>query len=205
MDIGFTVSRAGGRASCTLGDVVLLIDPSLPRGLHHLEVVGCPSTVDDFAGLPVVHVAGRVADVRAANGSAPSGVASAEKRLAVIGVDHVVVLADDVRATCAEIERVSGAPLKRVKESDRGIQGFHRLGSVILEVVERRLVDPGRKSSDATYWGFVVTVSNLDEMIAHLGPDVLGAAKPAVQPGRQIATVRRDAGLGMPVALMSPE
>ncbi|MFM7962382.1 MAG: hypothetical protein ACKPBF_00195, partial [Actinomycetota bacterium] len=58
-------------------------------------------------------------------------------------------------------------------------------------------------ASHATYWGFVVTVADLDAAIAHLGPDVIGAAKPAVQPGRRIATVRSGAGLGVPLALMS--
>jgi len=150
--------------------------------------------------LPVVHV-----DDQQTHGS-PSiatGETANDFRLAATGVDHVVVLADDVRATCAEIERVSGSPLKRVKESDRGVQGFHRFGSVILEVVERRLVDPGQNSANAAYWGFVVTVDDLDAAVAHLGPDVLGAAKPAVQPGRRIATVRSSAGLGVPLALMS--
>ena len=37
-----------------------------------------------------------------------------------------------------------------------------------------------------------------------LGPDLIGDAKPAVQPGRQIATIRSAAGLGVVVALMTP-
>ena len=115
-----------------------------------------------------------------------------------------MVLADDVAATCAEIARQSGAPLLRMKQGDRGTQGFHRWGSVIIEVVERRLVDPDAPSGVASYWGFVLTVSNLDEAIAHLGPDVLGAARQAVQPERRIATVRRAAGVGVPLALMTP-
>ena len=82
-------------------------------------------------------------------------------------------------------------------------QGFHRLGSVILEVVERRLVDPDQRTGRATYWGLVVVVEDLEAAVAHLGPDVIGAAKPAVQPGRRIATVRSGAGLGVPLALMS--
>jgi len=123
--------------------------------------------------------------------------------LEVIGVDHVVVLANDVRATCAEIERASGAPLRRVKEGERGIQGFHRWGSVILEVVERRLVAPDDASMVATYWGFVIVVADLAAVTRRLGPDVIGAPRPAVQAGRQIATVRSGAGLGVPLALMS--
>jgi hypothetical protein len=49
----------------------------------------------------------------------------------------------------------------------------------------------------------VVVVDQLDEAAAHLGPDVIGAPKSAVQPGRRIATVRSGAGLGVPLALMS--
>lgn len=177
--------------------MALRIDASLAPGLQHLELVGVEGRPANIAGLPVVHV-----------DSAPSPASSpAPQRtgftLDVTGVDHVVVLADDVRATCAEIERASAAPLKRVKEGERGVQGFHRFGSVILEVVERRLVDPEQRSPRATYWGFVVTVADLDAAVAHLGPDVIGAEKPAVQPGRRIATVRSGAGLGVPLALMS--
>ncbi len=198
----------------------LHIDESLPPGLHHLTLVGCPSPVARIAGLPVVH------DDDRTEAAAPLGrdtVATVPLtrggdtpfQLNVVGVDHVVVLADDVRATCAEITRVSGAELKRVKESERGVQGFHRWGSVILEVVERRLVQPRdatsdetsgvvpQSPSDATYWGLVLVVDDIEAACAHLGPDVIGAPKPAVQPGRLIATVRSGAGLGVPLALMS--
>jgi hypothetical protein len=191
--------------------VSLCIDESLPPGLQHLTLVGCLNRVANIAGLPVVH--GDVAPMRRDHSP------GRQFALDVIGVDHVVVLADDVRATCMEITRVSGAELKRVKEGERGIQGFHRWGSVILEVVERRLVQPrdttpdgvttrtshaeSRPASDATYWGLVLIVNDITAVCAHLGPDVIGAPKPAVQPGRLIATVRSGAGLGVPLALMS--
>jgi hypothetical protein len=38
-----------------------------------------------------------------------------------------------------------------------------------------------------------------------LGPTLVSAPKPAVQPGRWIATVRAEAGLSVPLALMSDE
>ena len=187
-----------GIVSGLLGDVRLNIDESLPAGLHHLDLIGCPTCTSHIAGLPVVHVDGaQVVDT-----AAPSN-ASPQFALHIVGVDHVVVLADDVRATCSEIEQQSGAPLKRVKEGDRGVQGFHRWGSVILEVVERRLVAPTDSATTASYWGLVVVVDQIDEVATHLGPDVIGAPKPAVQPGRRIATVRSGAGLGVPLALMS--
>ena len=198
----------------------------MPPGLHHLTLVGCPNPVARIAGLPVVHDDDTTAPAEplghgtVATEPLSSGGVSTEPLtsggdtpfvLNVVGVDHVVVLADDVRATCAEITRVSGAELKRVKESERGVQGFHRWGSVILEVVERRLVQPRdttsgvvpQSPSDATYWGLVLIVDDIEAVCAHLGPDVIGAPKPAVQPGRLIATVRSGAGLGVPLALMS--
>jgi hypothetical protein len=42
-------------------------------------------------------------------------------------------------------------------------------------------------------------VDDVDVVRAHVGP-----AKAAVQPGRRIATVREGAGLGLPVALITP-
>ena len=187
-----------GIVSGLLGDVRLNIDESLPVGLHHLDLVGCPTRASHIAGLPVVHVDdAQVVDTVAPSNAAPQFV------LHIVGVDHVVVLADDVRATCNEIAAQSGAPLKRVKEGDRGVQGFHRWGSVILEVVERRLVAPSDSATTAAYWGLVVVVDQINEVATHLGPDVIGAPKPAVQPGRRIATVRSGAGLGVPLALMS--
>ena len=186
-----------------LGDVRLNIDESLPVGLHHLDLAGCPTRASHIAGLPVVHVdAAQVVDTQVVDTVAPSN-ASSQFALHIVGVDHVVVLADDVRATCSEIAEQSGALLKRVKEGDRGVQGFHRWGSVILEVVERRLVAPNDSATTASYWGLVVVVDQIDEVATHLGPDVIGAPKPAVQPGRRIATVRSGAGLGVPLALMS--
>ncbi len=181
-----------------LGDVRLNIDESLPVGLHHLDLAGCPTRASHIAGLPVVHVD----DAQVVDTVAPSN-ASSQFALHIVGVDHVVVLANDVRATCSEIADQSGAPLKRVKEGDRGVQGFHRWGSVILEVVERQLVAPNDSATTASYWGLVVVVDQIDQVATHLGPDVIGAPKPAVQPGRRIATVRSGAGLGVPLALMS--
>ena len=197
-----------GIVSGLLGDVRLNIDESLPVGLHHLDLVGCPTRASHIAGLPVVHVDDaqaldtQVVGTQVVETVAPSN-AAPQFVLHIVGVDHVVVLADDVRATCDEIAAQSGAPLKRVKEGDRGVQGFHRWGSVILEVVERRLVAPNDSATTASYWGLVVVVDQIDEVATHLGPDVIGAPKPAVQPGRRIATVRSGAGLGVPLALMS--
>ena len=122
--------------------------------------------------------------------------------LDVLGIDHVVVMTGDLERTCAAVTSVTGAPLKRIRDAGGGVrQGFHRLGPVILEVVERP--DLGADTS-ASIWGLVVTVSDLDRAAAWLGPDVIGEPRQAVQAGRRIASIKADVGLGPAVALMTP-
>jgi len=120
-------------------------------------------------------------------------------RLGASALDHVVVATDSLERTCAAITEATGAPLKRVREVGPLRQGFHRMGGLIVEVVERS----GLPAGPASFWGLVLTVDDLDAAVAWLGPDLVGAAKPAVQPGRSIATIREEAGLGLPVALLS--
>jgi hypothetical protein len=118
-------------------------------------------------------------------------------------IDHVVVLTPDLERTTAALEGI-GVERRRVREveTDGGTlrQGFFRLGEVILEVVGHARVEDG----PARFWGITFTVEDLDATAELLG-DRLGSIRDAVQPGRRIATVRREAGLGLPVALISPE
>ena len=55
----------------------------------------------------------------------------------------------------------------------------------------------------ARLWGISFLVPDMDATAAALG-DLLGAPRDAVQPGRRIATLRREAGLGPAVAFMTP-
>lgn len=117
-------------------------------------------------------------------------------------IDHVVVMTPSLDRTCGAIADATGAPLKRIREVGRGVrQGFHRLGEVIVEVVERPDIPA---DTPARFWGLVLIVDDLPAVAERLGPTLVGPVKPAVQPERLIATVRHEAGLGMPVALMSP-
>jgi hypothetical protein len=120
--------------------------------------------------------------------------------LGILGFDHQVVMTSSLERTCAAIEAATGAPLKRVREVGPIRQGFHRLGELIIEVVE----SPQVSSDVAAFWGFVWNVADLFAECERLGPDVISPPKPAVQPGRHIATVRAQVGLGLPLALMSP-
>jgi catechol 2,3-dioxygenase-like lactoylglutathione lyase family enzyme len=97
-------------------------------------------------------------------------------------VDHVVVLTGSLDRTVAALEH-AGLDLRRRDER----MAFLRLGSYILEVVERG-DDPAR------FWGLVVVVPD-PGAVPGAGP-----AKNAVQPGRRIATVK---GLGTAFAVMS--
>lgn len=114
-------------------------------------------------------------------------------------IDHVVLMTPDLERTCTAVTETIGAPLKRVREAPPVRQGFFRLGEVILEVVQSPDVAPG----GAKWWGLVINVDDIVAACELLGPDVISAPKAAVQPGRFIATVRGEAGLGVPVALMS--
>jgi hypothetical protein len=117
-----------------------------------------------------------------------------------VRVDHVVVFTPALGRTIAALEG-AGIELRRVREpSEPGPpvhQAFFRLGEVILEVVENP-----KAAGDAALWGVTLAVSDLGAAAELLG-DRLGEVHAAVQPGRRIATVRRAAGLGVPVALMS--
>jgi hypothetical protein len=102
------------------------------------------------------------------------------------GIDHVVALTDDLDRTSAALER-AGAPLRRRAEP----MAFHRLGPLVLEVV--------RTGAAPALWGFVVVVPDLDAV------PLLGTPRPAVQPGRRIATVRSEAALPVALAFMTPQ
>ena len=123
--------------------------------------------------------------------------------LGILGVDHVVVMTGQLERTCTAITTATRAPLKRIRDAGGGVrQGFHRCGRVIIEVVERPDIDA---VTPASIWGLVLTVQDLDEVMNWLGPDAVSAARPAVQAGRKIATIKSEAGLGVAVALMTPE
>ncbi|MEY3618703.1 MAG: hypothetical protein RL726_1401, partial [Actinomycetota bacterium] len=117
-------------------------------------------------------------------------------------IDHIVIMTGSLDRTSESIDRVLRAPRKRVRDAGGGVrQGFHRAGDIILEVVERPDLD---SNTPASLWGVVFVVDDLDATVAWLGPDAVSMPRDAVQPGRRIASIRREVGLGLPVALMTP-
>ena len=117
----------------------------------------------------------------------------------VTEIDHVVMLTPSLDQTIRELKG-QGLELRRIREGETGMgtyrQAFFRVGRPVLEVVEAD--EPVR------FWGITFTTADIAASASFLG-DKLGRVKDAVQPGRRIATVRKDAGLGLPVALISPK
>lgn len=126
----------------------------------------------------------------------------------VTALDHVVAISSDLDRTVAALE-AAGLDLRRIREEPTPAgaprQAFFRLGQAILEVVQEPAEATERAGGDrpAFFWGLAFVAPDLDATVAHLG-DRAGEARDAVQPGRRIATLRRGAGLSVPVALMTP-
>jgi hypothetical protein len=125
----------------------------------------------------------------------------------VVAIDHVVAFTPDLDRTTAALKD-AGLDFRRLREGPTPggaqRQAFFRMAEVILEVIEApegsRMEDP---DGPARLWGLAFLVDEL-ETVAELVGDRLGAPRDAVQPGRRIAPVRREAGLGPAVAFMTP-
>jgi hypothetical protein len=135
----------------------------------------------------------------AAGGRQPNG---------VVAIDHVVVISPDLDRTVAALQN-AGLELRRVREGETPggspRQAFFRLAEVILEVVQapEGTKIASRRDGPARLWGISFLVDDLAEPAAVLG-DALGPARDAVQPGRKIATLGKEAGLGPAIAFMTP-
>ena len=136
---------------------------------------------------------------------AASGRAAGRHPNAVVGIDHVVAFSPDLDRTVAALE-AAGLDLRRIREEPTPAgaprQAFFRLGEVILEVIQQpedRIED---RDAPARLWGLALAVDDMDATAAVLG-DRLGEPRDAVQEGRRIATLRRDAGSSVPLAFMT--
>jgi|SRR5947209_1074565 len=127
----------------------------------------------------------------------------------VVAVDHVVAISPALERTVDALQ-AAGLDLRRVREEPTPAgaprQAFFRLGEEILEVIQEPdevVMRGGGADRPTRFWGLALTVADLDETVARLGEHA-GEPRDAVQPGRRIATLRRSAGLAIPIALMTP-
>ncbi len=123
--------------------------------------------------------------------------------------DHVVAISPALDRTVAVLQ-AAGLDLRRVREEPTPAgaprQAFFRLGEVILEVVQApddALERSGGADGPAFFWGLAFVAPDLDATVSAIGAERCSGPRPAVQPGRRIATLRRSAGLAVPVALMT--
>lgn len=126
----------------------------------------------------------------------------------VLAIDHVVAISPLLDRSVRALQS-AGLDLRRVREEPTPAgaprQAFFRLGEEILELVqepEEVVERAGGPDRPAFFWGLALRTEDLERTVAGLGEHV-GSIRPAVQPGRLIATLRRSAGLAVPVALMS--
>jgi hypothetical protein len=131
-----------------------------------------------------------------------------------LAIDHVVAASPDLDRSVVALQ-AAGLDLRRVREQPTPAgaprQAFFRLGHEILELIQ----EPGAAIASspegeraggydrpARFWGLALLVEDIDRCARHLGESI-SEVRPAVQPGRRIASVRRSAGLALALALMS--
>jgi hypothetical protein len=125
----------------------------------------------------------------------------------VTAIDHVVAITPALERTVAALQG-AGLDLRRIREEPTPAgaprQAFFRLGEVILEVVQEPPEAIERAGGDhpAFFWGLAFVAPDLDTTVAGLG-DRVSEVRSAIQPGRRIASLRRAAGLALPIALIS--
>jgi hypothetical protein len=210
--LGFRVE--GGAVQ--LGAVRLrLAGEDAGRSIVGWSLRGIAST--ELDGLPTMRAQGepehRAGTGRPAGGPAPGGAPRdrpGEHPNGIVAIDHVVAMTPALDRTVQALTD-AGLQLRRIREQPTPAgaprQAFFRLGEEILEVVQEPEHVVAAREEDgaraARLWGLALVAPDLDRTVTALGAHA-GEARAAVQAGRRIATVRRSAGLAVPVALMSP-
>ena len=192
-ELGFEVDGD----SCLIGGVRLRFSgPDAGRGVTGWSLRGARST--ELDGLATA-----VSD-------SPAPEPAPAQPNGVTAIDHVVAISPDLDRTVAALE-AAGLDLRRRREEPTPAgaprQAFFRLGKLILEAVQEPEVAierGGGPDRPAFFWGLALVVPDLDATVDSLGADLVSDPRDAVQPGRRIATLRRSAGITVPVALITP-
>lgn len=188
---GFEVDETHGRARVVIGEIRIdLVGPDDGRGIVAWGFDDIDDGRNDIDGITTI---------RAAAADPPP-----QHDNLVSHVDHVVMFTPDLQRTMAALEQAGFEP-RRVRDipgtEPLRQQVFYWAGPTIIE-----LVGPAAPTGDgpATLWGLAVTCDDLDLACDRLD-GALTDPKPAVQPGRRIATLRtRDLDISTAIAFMSP-
>jgi hypothetical protein len=198
--LGFAVGEDGG---CDVGPIRLQLGAGDEDGIVGWALRDvAPGPID---GLPTM-----------SSGAPRRGAAGDDHRNGAIGVDHVVVSTPDLARTLDALA-VAGLELRRTRDVGAvARQAFFVLGDAVLEVVgpvaaviagETLALGPlgeVRGGDRARFWGMTLVSADLRHTREVVGAEWLTAARPAVQPGREIASVTRAAGLSTRLAFMTP-
>jgi len=185
-ELGFSISSDGveiGQVGCRLGAT------EAGWGFDSGEVT--------IPGIPAI----ATTDGAPAPTSRPAGIHAN----GAFKIDHVVVASDDPQTTKSQLESFGfvgkGERLFGDAEAQRS-QTFFWSGDLLLE-----LVGPARQSiggaSCAQIWGVTFVTPDFVGLERTAGA-LLGPARPAVQPGRQICIVGAGAGIGLQIAFLTP-
>jgi len=214
-------SGSGAHSAVTIDELVLADEPERWTALGFTVAGGCAALgkvrvrlAGDEAGRGILGWSLReIANVEldglpTTRSESPAPALAPAHPNGVLAIDHVVVFSPALDRTVQALQS-AGLQLRRIREQPTPAgaprQAFFRVGAEILEVVQEpddvveREGGPARR---ARLWGLALAVEDLDRTVEGLGPNV-SSIRPAVQPGRRIATVKRSAGLAVPVALMS--
>jgi hypothetical protein len=189
--LGFAVSDH----TCQIGAVrVRFSDQQARRGILSWSLRGVQSTELDGLPTTISEQPPPVREVAHPNGT--------------LSIDHVVAFSPAFERSVKALQ-AAGLDLRRVRDEPTPAgaprQAFFRLGAEILELVqepEEAVSQLGGPDHPARFWGLAVLVQDIDRSAELLAPHV-SEPREAVQPGRRIATVKRSAGLTVPLALMS--
>jgi hypothetical protein len=129
----------------------------------------------------------------------------------ISAIDHIVAMTPALDRSVQAL-KAAGLDLRRIREEPTPAgaprQAFFRLGAEILEVVQEPedviAAREGGADRPARLWGLALLAPDLDRTVAALG-ECVGEPRDAVQQGRRIATIKRSAGLAVPVALITPK
>lgn len=190
--VGFEVDGE----TCIVGDVRLrFAGPDAGRGLSGWSLREVETT--ELDGLATTK-----------SEQEPPGEASVHPN-GITALDHVVAITPALERTVAALQS-AGLDLRRIREEPTPAgaprQAFFRLGATILEVVQEpdeAIERGGGRDRPAFFWGLAFVAPDLDATVAGLG-ERISEIRPAIQLGRRIATLRRSAGLALPVALITP-
>lgn len=171
--VGFAVDNG---AAIDLGGTVVRWTNGNPCGI---SAIGLTNIADGFAGTHPSH------EVHV---EPPSGWG-----IDCVAVDHIIVRARDPRDFLDQFAR----HVKSTVTESNGEQSV-RVGTIRFDVMAATDLE-----TQWEFWGIAFLVRNLEALANMLGPEVLGAPKPARQDGEIVATFRSGAGLCVPTALMA--